>query len=153
MELREIKSKIDGALNELYAIDLFLIENNLCERSINHRFSMHLQTIFKNHFVDCEYNISHLNGENNPKVVSNIHGNYIDIIVTKRDKNPKNDFLCFEVKKWNNTRGREKDVNNLIALTKGDRFCYKYGFYIIFGKNRQGTKIQVFKNGRNIENE
>ncbi|MFH1255493.1 MAG: hypothetical protein V1667_03430 [bacterium] len=167
MELTEINQKIKNALDKLYNKDKFLFspfgDNNksLCERCINHRFATYLEqeNFGKDYFVDCEYNKSHLEGTTSTKKVSNLHGNYIDTIITKRDGNYQNDLICFEVKKYNNYKGkgRDKDIKNLKILTRGvgcrnnGGFGYDYGFYIIFGATREKTKIEIYKNGVRID--
>ncbi len=153
MKLEEIKSKIKKSLDRLYKIDYFLLRENLCERCINHRFVKYLdeQDFGNNYFIDCEYNKSHLGENTEVKKVSNINGNYIDIIITKRDGNYQNDLVCFEIKKWNNYRNRKKDRDNLRILTEGIRFGYDYGFYIIFGKTREKTEIEIYQEGNLIE--
>ncbi|MDD4363642.1 MAG: hypothetical protein PHD33_05510 [Atribacterota bacterium] len=157
MKLQSIKNKINKALDDLYNNDFCLIKNNLCERCINHRLAVYLEKQnFENYYVDCEYNKSHLEKVASPKKVSNINGNYIDIIITKRDGNYLNDLICFEVKKYNNHKGRSKDRDNLKILTGGDSmvndfgFGYDYGFYIIFGSKRGNTIIETYKNGKKI---
>lgn len=154
MDLEIIKHKINSALNELYNKDQFLFDRKLCERCINHRFALYLEMQnFTGYIVDCEYNKSHINiDSNNQKRVSNPNGNYIDIIITKRDGNYQNDLICFEVKRWDNYKGRDKDRENLRILTGGVRFEYDYGFYIIFGKNRDKTKVEIYKNGTIYQN-
>ncbi|MBU4360544.1 hypothetical protein KKA66_01705 [Patescibacteria group bacterium] len=165
VKLLKIKQKIKNALDKLYDKDEFLFapfgdkDKSLCERCINHRFAIYLEqeNFGENYFVDCEYNKSHLEGRTSTKQVSNIKGNYIDIIITKRGGNYLNDLVCFEVKKWNNYKGRDKDINNLKILTGGDGamsgigFGYDYGFYIIFGKTKERIKIEIYKNGEKIE--
>lgn len=155
MELAELKNKVNSALDKLYEVDHWLIDKGLCERCINHRFAVHLeqQNFGVGYFVDCEYNKSHLEEVVSPKKVSSINGNYIDIIITKRDGNYINDLACFEVKRWNNTQGRKKDRDNLQILTGGENaangigFGYDYGFYIIFGKRRNEVVVEVYRNG------
>lgn len=113
MNIDELKIKVNKALDELYEKDYFLIEKGLCERCLNHRFAIYLekQNFGDGYFVDCEYNKSHLEEITSPKKVSNINGNYIDIIITKRDGNYLNDLVCFEVKRSvnNNAEEIEKD--------------------------------------------
>jgi len=157
MTKEKIEQKVNSALDELYSKDSFLFEQGLCERCINHKLAIHLekQDIGKGYFVDCEYNKSHLNGRTDMKRVSNPNGNYIDIIVTKRNGDGNDDLVCFETKRWNNYNGRKKDRKNLQILTGGEnsngvRFGYKFGFYIIFGKTRGNTKIEVYSGGRKI---
>ncbi|MCK5320614.1 hypothetical protein KAJ61_04450 [Candidatus Parcubacteria bacterium] len=161
VKLFEIKQKIKNALDKLYDKDKFLFapfgnkNKSLCERCINHRFAMYLeqQHFGKGYFVDCEYNKSHFKKTTNTKRVSNIHGNYIDIIITKRDGKHLNDLVCLEIKKCNNYRDRCKDRENLKILTGGvgymnnGSFGYDYGFYIIFGKTKEKIKIEIYQKG------
>ena len=83
-------------------------------------------------------------------------GRFIDIIVHKRELN-NSDLICFELKKWNSSdskdkngiRPSEKDRNNLEKLTL--HYGYEYGFYLIFGRAKKETKIEIFKNGKSIK--
>ncbi|MFA6145889.1 MAG: hypothetical protein WC697_00975 [Patescibacteria group bacterium] len=152
MEKNEINHKIKKALDELYKENPSLFDKNLCERCINHRFATYLeqQNFGEGYFVDCEYNKSHLHENTSAKRVLNPNGNYIDIIITKRDGDYRNDFICFEVKRWDNYKNRKKDRENLEILTAGVRFGYDYGFYIILGATREKTKIKIYQNGKMI---
>jgi len=153
----EIKLKVKRALNLLYEEDWFIIESGLCERCITHRFAVHLekQNFGEEYYVDCEYNKSHLGKSTSNKRVSNINGNYIDIIITKRGGNYMNDLVCFEVKKWDAVNRKDKfgvkevkkDKENIKILTGGVKFGYSYGFFIIFGKTLIETIIEFYKNG------
>jgi len=152
MDIEIIKEKIRHALRALYKEDKYLFDKGLCERCILHRFAVYLERQnFEGYHVDCEYNKSHLGKITTNKRVSNINGNYIDIIITKRNDNPQNDLVCFEAKKWNNYDNRDKDRENLIILTGAIKFDYDYGFYIIFGKTIDKTKIEIYKNGELLE--
>ena len=140
--LGAIKEKIRRALRTLYQEDRYLFVKGLCERCILHRFAVNLvRQNFEGYHVDCEYNRAHLGTRSTTKRVSNFNGNYIDIIITKRSNNPIDDLICFEVKKWDNYNGRDKDRQNLEILTGGTKFDYDYGFYVIFGKTIDKTKI------------
>ena len=149
MSQEEIKQKVNDALDSLYRADQYLFDEGLCERCITHRFAIHLeeQNFGAGYFVDCEYNRAHLNGVSGVKIVSNLKGNYIDIVITKRNGRPKDDLVCFETKRWNNKKGRDKDRANLEILTAGDKYRYNFGFYIIYGKNRNGVKIEIYSGG------
>ncbi len=159
MNIQQAKEKVIRALDALYREDYFIIEKGLCERCINHRFAVHLekQNFGAGYFVDCEYNKSHLEEFTSPKKVSNINGNYIDIIITKRDGNFQNDLLCFEVKRRENYNDRVKDRDNLKILTGGSGaanglgFGYDCGFYILFGKSRDKTIIETYSSGSRVE--
>jgi hypothetical protein len=152
VELERIKLKIINALNKFYSNDYILLKEKLCERCLVHRIAIYLeQEKFPEYFIDCEYNKSHLNQTSITKNVINKNGNYIDIIITKRDNNPKNDLVCFEVKRWNNYNGRPNDRDKLKELTKGDKFGYDYGFYIILNNCKDKTIIEVYSKGEQVE--
>jgi hypothetical protein len=78
-------------------------------------------------------------------------GRYVDIIIHKRALPPNTDFICFEVKKWNNrnSKAEHKDKNNLRDLTSV--YGYKYGFYLELGREKEGTNWTVFQNGSVLE--
>lgn len=152
MELSEIKQRVRNALNLFYQKDLFLLAQGLCERCITHRLAVCLeQQDFQGYFIDCEYNKSHLDKHTTNKQVSNLHGNYIDIIITKRNGNYRNDLVCFEIKRSTNYKGRKKDRENLEILTGGEKFGYSFGFYILLNKVKQKTKLELYQNGNKTE--
>ena len=158
---------IKPAFDKLYKNDLELFDNNLCERCIVFRFAYHLQNKFNNYFVDCDYNSStyfdkesrkwkRKKGKPIPDSEQNkakIKKRFIDIIVHKRDSY-KSNLICFEIKKWNNCSKKDsirKDENNLKVLTL--QYGYKYGFHLIFGKNKKETLISIFKDGKKFVNQ
>jgi hypothetical protein len=156
MNIKEIKNKIKQCLEKLYQNDsLLFVENNnkgLCERCIVFRFALYLQKKFPNYFIDCDFNSAIANGRNiTCKPITNpdgtTTGRFIDIIIHKRTSVRFNDFICFEIKKWNNKsrESTEKDKNNLKGLTS--EYGYKYGFYLILGRTKEKTKWIVFRNG------
>lgn len=161
MNLQEIKDKINICLQRLYRDDVILFERNqgkgLCERCIVFRFALYLQEMFPDYFVDCDFNSSSINGNAvSAKPITNIGGRtttnrFVDIIIHSRSFGRKNDFICFEVKKWNNydKKAVEKDKNNLKVLTS--EYGYEYGFYLILAKTREKTRGVIFQNGRPIE--
>jgi hypothetical protein len=150
MTPEQVESKLSLALDELYRSDIFLIRERLCERCVAHRlaFNLEKQDFGPGYFVDCEYNKSHLNNETRVKIVSNPHGNYIDIVITKRNDDWRDDLACFETKYRSNYNGRKKDRENLEILTGRDgRFGYSIGFYVLFGENRAETKVEIYRGG------
>lgn len=136
------------AIKDIYLKDIDLINKDLCERCLVHRLAVYLEDRFNGYYVDCEFNKSFYENYVGPKYVSNkINGNYIDIIVHKRSNNPGENLLCFEVKKVNNYKDRNKDKENLEILT-GESFCYTLGFFICLGKSFETTSVEVYSNGR-----
>ena len=158
-------------VTELYDKDQFLFKRNkgkgVCERSIVFRFAHYLQLKIPNYFVDCDFNSSfegHINlegqivgRERHGKLIENPDGTatkrFVDIIVHKRDYGTQNDFICFEIKKWNNLNLKEirKDRNNLCEMTS--KYEYIYGFHITFHRERQKTKWTIFISGEVVEQE
>lgn len=162
-EWTKIIRKVADALRMLYENDLCLFERNfgrgLSERCIVFRFAHYLQDEFQEHYVDCDFNSSSYGlTQQLGKMIHNTDGTttkrFIDIIIHKRDFNSAsgyiNNFVCFEIKKWNNKtiKGIEKDHNNLKVLTSD--YCYKYGFHIILGKRDNETTMEVFERNEHI---
>lgn len=155
-DLFHIKKIIKSTLEKLYSIDAPLFARNqgkgVCERSLVFRFAHYLQTEFEKEkldfFIDCDFNSSwdEWGRDVSGKIIQTSGGpkkKFIDIITHKRTKNT--DFICFEIKKWNNTsKDRiDKDINNLKQLTSA--YGYKFGFQIILGKTKNSTKWAIFK--------
>ncbi|MBU1987847.1 MAG: hypothetical protein ABH818_03215 [Patescibacteria group bacterium] len=169
MEIETIKQKINNALDTLYSKDAYLFEHNLCERCIQHKFADYLeqQNFGGDFYIDCEYNraYSKSNGGIRTKKITSEDGNSIDIVITKRNDNPDDDLICFELKKWNSSSGEEgfksdklkleiltgkklptnTKNGNILKNKNGDYYCfnYKYGFFIIFGQTRGQVKIEI----------
>lgn len=165
--LNEIKELIKSCLCQVYDVDASLFQRNMrngvSERCLVFRFAHYLQNKTKDFFVDCDFNSSFegytdlqgnfISREKQGKPIRNADGSttnrFVDIIVHKRDfTTPSNDFICFELKRWNNPI-KEKDRNNLRRLTSD--YGYRYGFLIIFGRTKSATKWTIFQNGQEIE--
>lgn len=155
--LEKIKYKIKKCLVRLYRENPNLFDRNnsngLCERCLVFRFGLYLQGEFLDYFVDCDFNSSFVNGSpTGGKQIANSDGSktkrFVDIIVHQRKAPPNTDFICFEIKKWNNRNAKaaKKDMNNLVGLTS--EFGYQYGFYLILGRNLRETKWIIFHRNR-----
>jgi len=172
MDIEIVKQKVNNALHKLYKMDAYLFEHDLCERCLQHKFASYLEqeNFGDGYFIDCEYNraYSKSNGGIRTKKITSENGNSIDIVITKRNNDPDDDLVCFELKKWNSSKGEEgfkSDRKKLKILTgqelpnknnkngekvmfkdtNGDyyRFSYQYGFFIIFGQTRDQVKIET----------
>lgn len=166
--LDEIKAVVKDCLSSLYESDAELFEGNegkgLCERCIVFRFAHYLQNKLSDYYVDCDFNGSSFkNGQSwqprSGKPIENPDGTttnrFVDIIIHKRRQlqNNERNFLCFEIKKWNNYNKKqiEKDENNLDVMTR--LYGYVYGFYISLHKSKEKTKWTIFQQGKPIESE
>jgi hypothetical protein len=166
--LDEIKNFVKFCMNELYSKDPYLFERNgrkgVCERCLVFRFAHYMQNSIQDYHVDCDFNSSFKEDhdskgnitwkEKSGKPIENEDGTktgrFIDIIVHKRDSNPQNNFICFEIKKWNNYNKKqiEKDKNNLRRLTSSRG--YLLGFYLSLHRNKEKTKWTIYCNGAPI---
>lgn len=166
--LREVKALVRKCLNDFYRNDGAILERNagrgVSERSIVFRFSHYLQKRIPNYFVDCDFNASfegHFDSEgvaitaDRPgKPILNEDGTetkrFVDIIVHKRDDNPQNNLICFEIKKWNNRNSQDfkKDEGNLRDLTS--RYGYVYGFHLTIHKAKAKSRWTIFNDGNVI---
>ena len=155
----QVIKNIKDTIQKFYSLDKDLIDKNLCERCLVHRFAFYLQLKFENMYVDCEFNKSFYGNEVHSKILSNLNGNYVDILIHKRDNVFGHNFICFEVKKKKNKKDREKDRENLEKLTKIDwyqdtnikSFNYLYGFYFIIGKTIYESELFLYKDGNLIK--
>lgn len=152
MMRKELIEIVKGSVRVLYTKDAYLFTNNLCERCLVHRFAVYLEQNLSSYNVDCEFN-KRIEGERTSnKYLSNINGNYVDIIVHKRSNRGGDNLICIEIKKSGNYSGRSKDRRNLEILTSDDGYQYQLGLYVILGKTRKKTKIEIYERGNRIEN-
>ncbi|WP_052330122.1 hypothetical protein [Thermicanus aegyptius] len=63
-----IELKVKKAVYKLLKEDLYLLQNDLHERTISHKLAYYLQAEFPNLHVDCEYN-KNIDEDNNPKKI------------------------------------------------------------------------------------
>lgn len=173
MEQEEIIYGVDKAMSLLFTYDKWLIEHDLSEPCICHKLALHLQTIFNNYDVDCEYNgdVENINGKKKITLVrqhllekgllkkSELETDrdlleravFPDIIIHKRGTNDLN--LCIiEVKKSTSQLPFDYDYFKLEAYTTsliGNHLKYQLGIFILIliTKDKPSYKIQLYKNG------
>lgn len=139
---RNLKINVKKSLDLLLKNDIYLLRNNINERTISHKLAEYLQQIFPEWNVDCEYNRNH----GKIKIVrlppqecktNDLEARTVfpDIIIHHR--NTDDNLLVIEMKKSTNTQGIEFDRTKLNAYKT--ELHYKYTLFIMF-------------NIRNIEN-
>ncbi len=124
-----------AALERLLADDAHLLMVNANERSISHRFGMHLQAQLPDFHIDCEYNRTGVD----PKRIghlyldTDIHDTdgktvFPDVIAHIRatDKN----YLVVEFKKSSSNVGYDFDFNKLRGYKGDHRLNYEYALFI-----------------------
>lgn len=152
MTYEEIREKLHIAVNQLSKNDLWLLNNNLNERTIAHKLAEYLQQIFPEYHVDCEYNrdVEQNSGLRKVNILKEryeaiknevVDGASIDvsvfpdIIIHKRGTN-NFDMLIIELKKSKNTsnEAREFDIEKLHSFTdqsERNTLKYNYGVFLI----------------------
>ena len=154
MEKRDIIKKINLALDLFYEKDAHLIEINVHERSIAHKFAEYLQLLFPEYNVDCEYDkhgkyTKELEGIKECDEERKTNRILPDIIIHKRGHD-RNNLVVFEVK--SKSEATACDIKKLELMTaQGGGFRYGFGFFVQFGNKRTDCQIRLFING--IENE
>lgn len=124
-----------AALQKLLTDDVYLLKVDANERSISHRFGMHLQQRFTDYSVDCEYNRDGLD----PKRIGHLdlqpraddtEGKTVfpDIVVHIRGE--KQNYLVIELKKSSNKVSRDVDFQKLSGYKSDDRLKYEYALFI-----------------------
>lgn len=132
----EIENNVIAAINVLLERDSFLLQNNVNERSISHKLAEHLQTMFEDWNVDCEYNRNHdvrkeLHIPYETRRLDDIEAKTVfpDIIIHER--NTSNNLLVIEIKKSTNPENATFDKRKLAAFVRSP-FNYQYGLFIRF---------------------
>jgi len=114
--------------------DKYVLEHNLGERCLAHRFAVHLASVFSDWDVDCEYN---RNGDRLKEIPLSDECRELlrktdrvvpDIIVHKRGPQGPN-LLAIEVKREGQP-GEECDLAKLRGYIS--MIGYSYGFYVCF---------------------
>lgn len=174
MELEEIKECLDGALDNLNTIDSYLLENDLSERSISHKFACYLSESFCEYNVDCEYN-SNVRADTGKKYIRLLHQSaahlgilrdtdddeiidryvYPDIIVHKRGDSDHN-LMIIEIKKSSSTVTSDYDYEKLRRYTSPEyenELNYRFGAFICIGvlENTGEHSIEWFQNGEEFD--
>lgn len=137
-----IKARLNSALRTLIVNDRYLLDKNLHERTIVHKFATYLQIVFPSWHVDVEYNRNiadrkalSIPSDNNP-YGEHIVSVFPDIIIHRRGSNEDN-LLVIEAKKSTNQIQFliDHDYQKLACYMQnfGDNnLGYKYGCHITF---------------------
>lgn len=133
-----IEEKVKIAVQILFKNDVYLLKNNVHERSITHKLAEYLQILFPDLNVDCEYNkkgdaseilskIMRIKDKNNNEKECSV---YPDIIIHER--HTKNNLLIIEVKKKISNQKKEWDIKKLQFFTSLQDYHYSFGLFIEF---------------------
>lgn len=147
----EIKEGLFVALDQLFKNDVFLLENNVHERSVSHKLAEYLQQFFPSYHVDCEYNRHGINtkilprkcnGKNKEKV-------FPDIVIHHRGYD--DNLLVIEIKPKKSTAVDKCDKAKLVEFTKSDgEYKYQLGLFVGFDHLNK-PQIVWYKDGKQEE--
>ena len=175
MDFKEVEKNLETALNRLKKNDGFLLEHNVCERSIAHKIAQYLTPLFPEHDVDCEYN-SNVEADSGKKYIKLLKSTaarygllrnededdeivyrnvFPDIIVHKRGLN-ENNLLIIELKKSSSSKSFDYDIEKLKRYTSQDddnTFSYSFGVLVYLGvADKVGSdRINWFQNGNQAD--
>ena len=148
-------NKVIKALRDFYAHETFLFEKDLGERTITHRFAVHLERQFSGWTVDCNYDRL---GE---RTLPLPHGTiistddhlgksiYPDVVVHQREI--PNNLLTVEIRKESNHTALEHDKHKLRALTDPHVwFAYEIGVLLVLARSHV-TLSEVYVGGARDE--
>lgn len=162
MTQEEISEKLHIALKQLSKNDLWLLRNNLNERTIAHKLAEYLQQIFPVYHVDCEYNRD-IDQHSGLKKVNILRERY-EAIKSKVNKDPSIDVSVFpdivihrrgtnkfnisviELKKSTNTDSEAKDfdlekLHSFTDQSERNTLKYDFGVFLIL-ETRQNKATQ-----------
>ena len=143
----EIANKVACALQRLLDVDPFLLVADANERSIAHRLGVHLNSVFEDWDVDCEYNrdghepkklrlSDNCTNQSDQEEGSRV---YPDIIVHRR--NSSDNLLVIEVKKSTSKISRDCDLEKLREYRS--QLGYKHALFVEFCTKESKPDINV----------
>lgn len=174
----EIKNSVTQALNALLQTsDTWLLKNDLSEQSISNRIAFHLDPLFADFNVDCEYN-GDIERENNRKAISilkeelqqfgllrvkeasDLEKEFInravfpDIIIHRRGTN-ENNLCILEIKKSTSSVNYNYDFIKLRSYTSNhydNNLKYQLGIFVeaVIDKQNPSFNLKFYKDGQEI---
>lgn len=123
-EFAKAERRINSAVESFLARDRYLLDCDVNERTLTHKFAEHLQKEFADWDVDCEFNRNHddpkrLNLPRRHDLTSddlNATTVYPDIIVHRRGSDQN--FIVIEAKKSTNPEPIDWDLTKLKAFQR-----------------------------------
>jgi len=140
---KEICKRIERAYKTLIEKDGYLLKVDANERSITHRLAIHLEAVFPEYNIDCEYNRDGFNSKRLIGYKKNIDSAdtngvtvFPDIIIHRRGK--RDNFIVIEAKKLSNTDDSDKEKLDIYK----SELLYKYAYFVKFpvGKDFKNDK-------------
>lgn len=149
LEHHEPGRAIAAALDRLMEFDAHLLQVDVNERTLTHRFAVYLQEQLRDWHVDCEYN---RNGPDPKRLIlhdlqpaaDDTIGQTVfpDVIVHMRDT-PQN-YVVIEFKKTSSRIPDRVDLHKLQAFKHDVRLRYEYALFVVLQVGPQPGVSRVF---------
>lgn len=130
---KDVRKRIERAYKMLIEKDVYLLKVDANERSITHRLAIHLESVFPEYDVDCEYNRDGFSSKRLRVHKESIDSDdtngttvYPDIIIHHRGE--KCNFIVIEAKKLSNTDDSDKEKLDIYK----SELLYKYAYFVRF---------------------
>ena len=144
-------NKLVAALQEFYAHEVFLLEKDVGERALTHRFAVHLEKQYPGWDIDCDYNRL---GE---RMLRLPHGTIVSTddalgktifpVVVVHQRAIPNNLLAVEIRKASNHQSLEHDQQKLKAMTDPHVwFAYWIGVLLVLARHN-ATLAEVYVGG------
>jgi hypothetical protein len=138
-----MRNKIKNAYREFLSQDCYLLEVKANERSLTHRFAVHVQSEFKDYHVDCEYNRDGHKPKRLKRFKKRVQSNsakgvtaFPDIIVHRRGPGTGNNLVVIEAKttlnKQDCTNGKDCPCDECKLRTYKDELGYQHAYFVLF---------------------
>ncbi len=143
------------AVRAFYENDIKLIELEVHERTIAHRFAIYLEDMFRGWNIDCEYNrlgiiTKGLDGVRECDSQRATDRIYPDIIIHERGSEDRNNLGVIEIKARREIEACDRQKLELMTRrTEDDKFKYEFGAFFAFYLDR--CKWILFVSGREDE--
>ena len=127
-----MKGIVEEILDQFRQGEEYLLEKNLNERTVSHKFAEYLQRRFPGWDVDVEYN-KNKDGIKRMRLKGKLCRVFPDIIIHRRGS--QDNLLIIEIKKNASESLRNKEIDRINKFKR--QIGYSYGLFINFktGKN------------------
>lgn len=141
---------LDQALHTLTERDTYLLRKAANERAISFRLAIHLQMLFPNWDVDCEYNCWESSGKRMNHIITTTNTAateartiYPDIVIHKRGTSQN--LAAIEISKSTNDFGKHQDIKKLKAYKAQIGYAYAVLLTIGVDDDIDNNRIEIMQ--------
>ncbi|SDK92586.1 hypothetical protein SAMN05661010_00528 [Modicisalibacter muralis] len=141
---------LDQALHTLTERDTYILRKAANERAISFRLAMHLQSVFSDWDVDCEYNCWDSFGKHMNHIIATTDTAateartiYPDIVIHKRGTSQN--LAAIELSKSTNDFGKHQDIKKLKAYKAQIGYAYAVLLTIGVDDDIDNNRIEIMQ--------